>query len=464
MEELLETKSKGYAHFDNRSSMRKVWEYVKNPDNIIHHAFYPFISYEKEYIKYNSYDRKIKNKYRELAYSAYVDRCIYTYYGYLLNEKYNTRVVQDGIQNVAVAYRTDLNKSNVHFAKEAIDFIRIKEACFIIVGDFKSFFDSLDHKYLKARLCDLLAVDSKLPNEYYAIFKNITKYSVCRIEDILETLNMQDTIQNHKILNGKERIFELDEFKNFKTKHFDNKRGRDKGEQIEGNTHKAVSKNSTGRGISQGSAISAILANIYMLDFDKKVNEYVKKNDGLYMRYSDDFIIVFPKHSDDGFKSQYEMIKKYIKDVDNLILEPSKTQIFEYNLTNLCNRSIDFVDCGENGKNKLNYLGFTFDGKHVTIRDKTLTKYYYRMYRKIKCVKKWYLETNRLSARDLYRVYSVHGKNSLKQEKHAPKKHCGNFFSYLERAQKIFGDEEPISRGTKRHMAKIKQKLKKFEK
>lgn len=47
--------------------------------------FYPFIYYEK---KFNKFTRKdgIKEKSRHLCYSAHIDRYIYSYYGYLLNQ------------------------------------------------------------------------------------------------------------------------------------------------------------------------------------------------------------------------------------------------------------------------------------------------------------------------------------------------------------------------------------------
>ena len=47
--------------------------------------------------------------------------------------------------------------------------------------------------------------------------------------------------------------------------------------------------------IPQGSSISAVLANIYMIEADKKINEYVVSLGGMYRRYSDDFIVVVPK-------------------------------------------------------------------------------------------------------------------------------------------------------------------------
>ena len=40
-------KSKNYAHFDERTSISNVWDYISNAENIKSHGFYPFIHYEK---------------------------------------------------------------------------------------------------------------------------------------------------------------------------------------------------------------------------------------------------------------------------------------------------------------------------------------------------------------------------------------------------------------------------------
>ena len=55
-----------------------------------------------------------------------------------------------------------------------------------------------------------------------------------------------------------------------------------------------IVKNPNSYGIPQGSPISALLANVYMLDIDKKIYEIVTGHNGMYMRYSDDFIIILP--------------------------------------------------------------------------------------------------------------------------------------------------------------------------
>ena len=47
-------------------------------------------------------------------------------------------------------------------------------------------------------------------------------------------------------------------------------------------------------GIPQGSPISAVLANIYMLDFDYEINKYLESIGGIYRRYSDDMVAICP--------------------------------------------------------------------------------------------------------------------------------------------------------------------------
>lgn len=45
----------------------------------------------------------IKEKSRHLCYSAHIDRYIYSYYGYLLNQKYNKYLEKRNMDMVAVA-------------------------------------------------------------------------------------------------------------------------------------------------------------------------------------------------------------------------------------------------------------------------------------------------------------------------------------------------------------------------
>ena len=115
-------------------------------------------------------------KSRDIRYSSHIDRYIYEYYNDILSKKYNKYAKQLGINQAVIAYRTNLNKNNIHFSRDVFKFLNKQENAFIIVSDFTNFFDSLNHKYLKDRLKEILKVDT-LPKDYYKIFKSITKYS-----------------------------------------------------------------------------------------------------------------------------------------------------------------------------------------------------------------------------------------------------------------------------------------------
>ena len=68
--------NKKYAHFDIRKNYNDYKEYIKNPDRIKSHGFYPFIRYEIKFVKYNKKDNEVKSKARKISYSAHIDRYI----------------------------------------------------------------------------------------------------------------------------------------------------------------------------------------------------------------------------------------------------------------------------------------------------------------------------------------------------------------------------------------------------
>ena len=74
-------------------------------------SFYPFIFYEKKTYKYNK-KYGVKEKIRPICYASHMDRCIYQYYSKILNEIYNERTLEEGIDDCAIAYRDNKNKSN----------------------------------------------------------------------------------------------------------------------------------------------------------------------------------------------------------------------------------------------------------------------------------------------------------------------------------------------------------------
>lgn len=411
-----------YAHFDHRVDIKKVAKFIQNTDNIARYGFYPFIHYTMEMEKYSKKTGK-KVKKREICYAAHMDRCIYQYYAFLINEYYNQRIREDNIEKIPVAYRTDLKDSNIQSAKKAFDFIRENPRCYVMIGDFTNFFDNLDHQYLKKQWCRVLQV-SKLPEDHYAVFKNITKYSKWELDDLLEINGISELTAGIQELNKKSTVLSKEQYKANKNH---------------------IKKNTLTYGIPQGSPISAVLANIYMLDADKTIYDKVKQYAGFYMRYSDDFIIILPEQNDYRvFKEIIEIINR----VPNLQLENKKTQFFNVELPNVINISKTFADDTDDSQKKINFLGFSFDGTKISLRAKTIGKYYYRMNRKTKTIAK---NIDFMGADKLYMRYSERGATSKR----------GNFFTYVNNAEKEFGSDELIRYELKKHMGKIRKSLKK---
>lgn len=433
-----------YTHFDRRISLESCFEYISSPQKVSHHGFYPFIHHILK-------SRKVKAepKKRNIYYAAHMDSWIYRYYAYLINERYNCRVKKDNINMSSVAYRTDLKMSNVQFARIAFDFIRQAGSCYVMIGDFKDFFDNLNHKHLKQQLCDLLSV-TYLPDDFYAVYKNVTQFAYVELQDLLHLNGLKDNKKDRKKFNSHEfeRALPIEQFRQHKDIVQHNPKGN--------------------RGIPQGSPISAVLANVYMLKTDKQIQEYVSSFGGFYMRYSDDFIVILPK-SEVPFSQQYKTIKGFIKDID-VTLQEAKTKIFCYENEKVVNCSSEYTGIEEGGKNIIDFLGFSFNGKQIQIRDRTVSRYYNKMYRKAKTIVK-----NRnsdsgnqyISAKNLYKQYSYKGSRAYLKKMSWKKgvtfdeeKERGNFLDYVLRAEKEF-PRAPVNIVAKRHMSKIHKCLNK---
>ena len=420
---------KRYSHFDYRTDIQKVWDYISCPANIAQHSFYPFIHYTKDMSKYTE-NHVLKPKERDICYASHRDSCILQYYCYLLDELYKKRVRLDGISDVAVAYRTDLGLNNIVLAKRAFDFIRSNNPCYIMIGDFTKFFDRLDHQYLKERWKDLLSV-STLPADHYAVFKNITKFSIWELDDLLNINGLPCDAEGKRQLNKQKTVLTREKFE-------------------ANRSH--IKKNPNPFGIPQGSPISALLANVYMLEIDRTINTFVNDRDGFYMRYSDDFIIVFPFVSEEDARAVFSHIIRTFNDIPGIELQHEKTQLFSYDNSVLLNCGSIFSAAADTSHRFINFLGFTFDGSKVSIRAKTISKYYYRMRRKAKTILRHNEKNKHCSCENLYRLYSERGA-------HVNKRNTGNFLTYVGRAEKCFGSNEAINRDTKRHMQKIRKAM-----
>ena len=410
-------KDKAYLHFDKRCSLNNnisLRAYVEDPQKVASHSFYPFIHFQmvQRKIEKNDVTKKVKlkdPKLRELYFASHLDRCIYTRYAYLLNERYNDFSSLHGLDNVAIAYRTNTGKCNIDYAINAFEKILSMTECLIFVTDFSSFFDKLDHKYLKKQIKLIWSggnANGCLPDDLYAVYKNITKYSFFDKDFLEEEVKARDL--SVRQLSCYSQAFSIKEIK------------------------KHMSVNKAGVGIPQGSPVSAVLSNIYMVEKDQEICKKVSEKGGFYKRYCDDVIIAIPVKSKLQAMTEGEYWIRYFSNLKVAVINAQKTELRYFSKGQI-------FDLKDNAKSKIDYLGFVFDGRAIKVRDKSIGKYFYRMRKKALQVGRSKGITKlkkQLYPWRLYDLYSTCRKDKRwigpKKEKRTQR----NFISYLNRANK----------------------------
>ena len=453
---------KHYLHIDKPFGIKdakRVKCYVTNPVNIAKHPFLPLIRREVKTYPYKRDSgvgkRKIRKKIRELTFASHIDAAIYGYYAQTLQQKYEDRLVEYHLQDVPTAYRsikdekTDHNKCNIDFARDVFQYIKCKTTTdnplAVITFDIKGFFDNLDHELLKKSWMDCLGID-RLPDDVYAVFKSVTHYSYifedqlfwffhdkikCRRKD---GAVVERKVKDRKYLRDKGAIAYCDskDIRVIRNHHLIRTRSRE-----------------DKKGIPQGLPISATLANVYMLDFDRAVNQHVQDLCGIYRRYSDDMIIVCPL--DKGLELQ-NWVKDKIKEI-NLEIEEHKTNLFYFKMEDkeICSEHVDNPI-----KSYLEYLGFSFDGKNIRIKNASVGKYYAKMHRSVIRAIYFSFHINNSTRGYIFRhrlitKFTPAGKNPHKPWKKSKKneklfhpkgvKKWGNFFAYAWKAANTMGSD-----------------------
>lgn len=428
MEKPIWLKEKGYLHLSPSLQIgkdyKRIVQIIQNTDFISKYAFYPLIHTnirDRKYKKGNSqkhtfskrshthYDIKtnkpIRNaKVRPLHYASHFDSLVYGYYAHLLNQKYIAKLEEEPLLNEAItAYRKILidknstsGKSNIHFAKECFDEIRDRadnsEEVLVLAFDLKSFFSTLDHKYLKERWAWLIG-KSKLPEDHYNVFKACTNFSYVLLDDL--RLPKQKK-------GGKQKGFDESKLagirkkKGYRSFFYDNEDFRNtiKEGKLPIFKNHFYRKLSNGKkvqmGIPQGLPISATLANLYLYDFDLEIiNTIVKQQGGFYRRYSDDILIVCkPSQEIEIEKFVTDLIKRY-----HISISEEKTEKFIFRkevYNNAKDTRIECfkIKCSETTTqyipSHLTYLGFEFRGYNVCIKSPNLSKYYRKIVSTIK--------------------------------------------------------------------------------
>lgn len=406
-------KNRGYRHLTNQLNLQtdreKLLGYVRHPNTIAKHAFFPLIHSiikERRYKrnKVNPLNKKshsFKNldgsttvnfKKRPLHYATHLDAVIFGYYSSIIIEKYESHLKNvPGLSDCITAYRRiptgidNSNKSTIHFAQEAFSEIKNraqKGHCVALKFDIKSFFNEINHTLLKDQWADLLGLE-KLPADHYNVFKAATRFSYI----------MRDDFRIDKRPYGKRLGFDEKKLSKLRKKgihaFFESaKEFREALKYGEIKIHKKpFMKDGKPVGIPQGLPISATLANLYLLMFDKDlVTNLVNKLDVYYRRYSDDIIILCKRDQVD-YVTDY--ILKSIKQCHVLISE-EKTEKFIFEPYPYSGDKVRLQSCKITGEGTLKlgvpftYLGFEFYGHQTLIKSSNLAKYYRRMIRTVK--------------------------------------------------------------------------------
>lgn len=439
-------KARTYLHFDPAPSARVAERIATDPAKVATHSFYPFLGYT---ITTPRVKRKPdggwekKDKARPIRLAAHLDAAIYSYYAKILGGLYEREVTACQLGDCITAFRKlpGPGRNNIYFAKEVFDFIQSNRPCVAVGLDIEQFFDNLDHKALKDSWMKTLALD-RLPDDHFNVFKSLTEFRWVDRQEAFLQLGISRHNPKPKNLKRTRMCSPAD----FRSK-------------IRGNGLVwANPKIHERRGIPQGSPISALLSNIYMLEFDTAMQAAATSCGGLYRRYCDDIMFVVPPQD------------------ASAIITLAKTEIAKLRLTINDAKTVratfpkDPVAPAEDNQ-KIQYLGFDFDGQRKQIRLSSLTRYFSKMRRGVRMAKLTKRKHNRkeqrrgqpispLRTRKLYIHYSFLIRRRFSRKRGNGERQSENFITYAHRcADKM--DAPEIKRQVRNHLKILKAEIQK---
>jgi hypothetical protein len=385
---------KGYVHFDFRfwfpDRKEELKKILKNGLRVFQQshnreewwAFSPFLKILIKTPRYkyqqeeDAYD--LETKIRPICFASHVDGLIFGFYSYVLTRKYEEYISNHGYGESILAYRSNLDgKCNIQFSKEVFEEIKKRRNCSAIALDIKGYFDNIDHILLKEKWSKI--VGGVLPEDQYKLFKTLTQYSYVNKNSILKKYE----INLRKLSTQPKTILDL----------IPGKRNFEKFEQLRKDRlivkNNKPNKNGKLVGIPQGSGMSALLSNVYLIDFDKDLEEKARQENFSYYRYCDDILIIcdsekaeeLQKFTIDKIKNEY-FLEIQNKKVELTEFRPnSKGKIRAFNKKKQIKNNISST----NQKNEslyyksLQYLGFEFNGQDIFIRSSSLSRYFRKM-------------------------------------------------------------------------------------
>lgn len=403
---------RSFPHFDLPLDYQSARKVVSDPTRVVAHPFRPFIGYVEKVRRFRpNLPENFDVKERPIKYCSHWDGYIHSYYAKSLSRAYEKFVDDAGLSENVIGYRSGLG-SNIDFANDVFSEIRSRKFCVAIAFDIKAFFDSIDHEALQFHMMKVLGF-TRLPEDWFKVFRSMTTYSWVDVEDIERHLS----IKRQKFTRP---ICSAVEFRKLR---------EDDASFVKNNKKEVF-------GIPQGSPLSAVMSNVFMIGFDEAAAAYFESIGAYFRRYSDDIIVVCDCLQEAAVMSFVEAKIHALGSAIEISKEKTEIAHFDSDLSGkiTCDRP-------------LTYLGFTFDGSRILLRDRTLSRYYRRM-----------TYAGRRAANAAKRLGSkvVYKRKLISQFTHLGP---SNFYTYAKRASVKFMDNSP-KRQLRKHFRNLMKKSK----
>ena len=255
---------RGYKHFDARVG-EAFAQQLEAGESIHAHSWSPLISYVKRVKRYKPVDGRTVYKERPIMYASHRDACILSKFSSDLARILDDFYEREGLATNVIGYRR-LGKSNYDFSSDAYRFATNHSPCVILCFDVTGFFDHLDHRLLKERLKRLLGV-TELPHDWFTVFRHVTRFHHVSRDALAAHPEFGPRLKSRK----PEPVATMAEVK---------------AAGIE------IAANKNCFGIPQGTPISSVFSNLYMVDVDREMAALCNACGALYQRYSDDILVI----------------------------------------------------------------------------------------------------------------------------------------------------------------------------
>lgn len=168
------------------------------------------------------------------------------------------------LEDAVIAYGK-LGRTSYDLATEVTHFACTHGACVMLYFDVANFFGSPDHAILKDRLKRVLGV-IELSRDWYSVFRHVTKRSKLELTD----LGQNSDFARRMVAASREPVASISEVRRAGI---------------------AITTNPDGYGIPQGTPISSVFSDLYVLDIDRAMVDACRQAGAIYRRYSDDILL-----------------------------------------------------------------------------------------------------------------------------------------------------------------------------